>query len=70
MKSHNHGLNFCSICGDNSFYNQATNECEKCTTNSICFLGSSQKYTGIKNEINKFNISNYPTLYDETITKK
>ena len=35
-----------------------------------CFLGSLTPLTGVKQELNKFNVSNNPSLYDTGPLKK
>ena len=65
-----HGLEQCKICDSNSYFNQTLGKCQKCQMENVCFLGSAVEKSGIKNIINKFNITNYPTLYGEIQSKK
>lgn len=40
VEQHSKGLNYCTICGENKFFNFTSGTCQQCLKSMACFLGS------------------------------
>lgn len=64
------GINVCSTCPAHSYFNINLKTCAKCEADKVCFVGSSLQTSESRKQLNKFNISNVPSLFDEEIEIK
>ena len=64
------GINFCHPCQATQAFNITTKVCQRCEPDQTCFLASSIQQTDLKPQLNKFNTTSNPSLFDEELIQK